>query len=242
MLNTTSLKSNKETLATPVFITNPSLRILAIKSLYHQEIYHYQRLYMPTKVMDKQGQQPIPTNVGGELSPTHTNFSSLTGEATAVTDNSNGSLQSKYDDLFRQHEELKEKLKGVHDTARRKKSGWRAKNGQKVVLSELTGEMKENAKEIAVCIKMIFYEEYKFLPMGYEVFSTDVDTFSGVIMPKMHIKQTMEKEGLDEKEIWKTYIVKILALKYTNERNQCLQSMRSRFMSEYIFFATMKSF
>ena len=119
-------------------------------------------------------------------------------------------------------------------TARQNRHGWRSKNGKRVKLSELSDEMSNNAYEIACVVKKILYPKMKFLKDNWEVFSENPRTLCAQIMKKMTLDETFEADGnLTEKDVWDGTLVKIIAIKYTMERNQSLQKMRGNFMSKY---------
>ena len=54
------------------------------------------------------------------------------------------------------------------------------------------------------------------------------------IMRKMTLDETFDGNGaLTKKDVWDGTLVKVIAIKYTMERNQSLQKMRGNFMSKY---------
>ena len=155
---------------------------------------------------------------------------STTGTATTTVVSE---LETMNKTLHREVERLKAELRAVK-TAKQNRQGWRSKNGKRVKLSELSDEMSNNAYEIACVVKNILYPKMKFLKENWEVYSESPRTLCAQIMKKMTFNETFEADGkLTRKDVWDGTIVKIIAIKYTMERNQSLQKMRGNFMSKY---------
>lgn len=149
---------------------------------------------------------------------------SILGETNAVLSEKNAALRNEI-------EMLKGQLKAAI-TAKPNRTGWRSKNGKRIKLGSLSKEMVDNSYEIAIVIKSKLFPHVKFLPDNWEIYSTSRKTLCGIIMDVVVCDETMEDEKLSIEEVWHTFLAKIVALKYTMERNQSLQKLRMNFMSE----------
>ena len=167
-----------------------------------------------------------------------TDYSSLTespSESSGGTATSTlvSELETTNESLLREVEKLKGELRAVR-TAKQNRPGWRSRNGKRVKLSELSKEMSDNAYEIACVVKKILFPKMKFLRNNWEVYSENPRTWCAQIMRKMTLDETFDGNGaLTKKDVWDGTLVKIIAIKYTMERNQSLQKMRGNFMSKY---------
>ena len=149
---------------------------------------------------------------------------SILTETNAILTEKNAALRNEI-------EVLKGQLKAAV-TAKPIRSGWRSKNGKRVKLGTLSKEMVDNSYEIAIIIKSKLFPHLKFLPDNWEIYSTSRKTLCGRIMDAVVCDETMVDENLSLEEVWHTFLAKIVALKYTMERNQSLQKLRVNFMSE----------
>jgi len=176
----------------------------------------------------------VPKLNGSPVSTSTT--STLTASTGGATTVSNGSaelseLTNTNTILRAQIEVLKGRLEAAL-TAKPNRSGWRSKNGKRVKLGSLSREMVDNTFEIAIIIKHKLFPFMKFLPENWEIYSQSPRTLCGKIMDVVICDETMKNDRMSKKEIWGEVIAKIVALKYTMERNQSLQKLRINFMSK----------
>ena len=168
-------------------------------------------------------------------SSTSTLTASTEDGATTVSGNSfdMSGLSSANAALLKEIESLKGEVE-AYKTAKPNTPGWRSKNGKRIKLSQLSPEMYQNSYEIAWIIKKILFPMEKFLPKGWEIYSERPRSYCDRFMKRITLAVTMEMDGsLSKKDIWDETVSKIVALKYTMERNQSLQKMRLIFMSKY---------
>lgn len=193
---------------------------------------------MPSESTESLMNVAIVTNshlLNSSPSSTSTLTASPEDGATAVSGNSNevSGLSSANAALLKEIESLKGQV-AAYKTAKPNSPGWRSKNGKRIKLSQLSPEMYQNSYEIAWIIKKILFPKEKFLPKGWEIYSEQQRSYCDRIMKRINLSVTMEMDGsLSRKDIWDETVSKIVALKYTMERNQSLQKMRLIFMSKW---------
>ena len=182
----------------------------------------------------------VPKLNGSPVSTSTTStLTTSTGCATAIsTGTAELSTLSNADAALREEIELLKGQLQATVTARPIRSGWGSKNGKQVKLGSLSKEMVDNSYEIAIVIKHKLFPHVKFLPDNWEIYSTSPRTYCRRIMDVVVCDETMNEEGMSEKEIWNEIIAKIVALKFTMERNQSLQKLRVNFMSKSLFCKT----